>query len=164
MRCDEARQRMMTAAPEELEPEGSGALSAHLRRCSRCERRAAVLRSAQQELAGALDRMAHRSGPTTEVEPAGSPARPAGGGTGSTVRRWTGAGLGAALAAAAALVLWIAGGDLAPWDGSRSPLVEIGGGPPGARFELEVPRDGRTAVFRTEDPDLIVVWKYPDGR
>lgn len=159
MKCAEARERMLVADPSVLRVEGVGSddrkigerrLADHLESCAVCRRRARVLVEEQERLARALD--------TAAVEMGGN-----GVGT-SSRRRWRTAAAGAALAAAAALGLWLAPGGVDLPNRSSSPVVEIQREPGAAGFELDAPSDGDVAVFRTGDPDVIVVWRLgPDG-
>lgn len=191
MNCAEARERMLVADPSFLQGQevGSGDLEAadrrlveHLEGCASCRRRARVLAEGQRKLARALDAAAAGLGdapePVPESLPAqggegsattGRPQRPADvgteGGIGTSFGpRWRTAAVGAALAAAAALALWLVPGGPDLTNGPSSPVVEIRAEPGGGGFQLEAPSTGEVAVFRTTDPDVIVVWRLgPDG-
>lgn len=169
MTCAEARERMLVADPSVLAGErvgggegdvGDRRLAEHLEACARCRRVARVLVEEQESLARALDAAAAGWGDAQEPVRESLPAQ---GGKASVEvsfrPRWWTAAAGAALAAAAALALWLVPGGLDLTRGPPSPVVEIGGetGPGG--FELVAPAAEDVAVFRTGDPDVIVVWR-----
>lgn len=190
MNCAEARGRMLVADPSFLQGQevGSGDLEAadrrlveHLEGCASCRGRARVVAEGQRKLARALDAAATEmdgapvpllespmaEGGETSVG-AGRPERPGdvgregGAGTSSGPRWWT-AAAGAALATAAALALWLVPGDPDLTNGASSPVVEIQGASGAGGFELEAPSAGDVAVFRTTEPDVIVVWRLAEG-
>jgi hypothetical protein len=60
MKCDEAREAMLIAEPEDLLGRGSGALAEHLVSCVGCAERARMLASAIPPLANKLNARRHR--------------------------------------------------------------------------------------------------------
>lgn len=167
MNCAEARERMLVADPSFLQGQevGGGDLEAadrrlvdHLEGCASCRRRARVLAAGQRRLARALAAAAAEIGAAREPAAVGIED-----GTGASSRPgWRTAAAGAAVAAAAALALWLVPGGLDRGGGRSSPVVEIQGASGAGGFELEAPSGGDVAVFRTADPDVIVVWRLGD--
>ena len=149
MRCDEAREEILTAGVSELTGEATATpLSTHLSSCSACRRRADAVLGGQEDLARALDRMSSTAGAR------GDEAR-----SGRAPRLLSG-GIGAVLAAAAVLLVWIRPGFLSLGGEGGDAVVVVGERGAPASLEVDVPPDGRMAVIETGDPRFVVVWQY----
>jgi hypothetical protein len=149
--CKAAFERLMEADPAELAGSGDTELAVHVRECARCTAVAARLIEGQQDLAGALDELAPRTG----VEEALSIARARRRRAARRRAAWRWAAPLAAAAAVTAVVL------------ARGP----GGGPmmpgeiaalPAARIEplVEVSEGQNVMVFETRDKSAKVIWFY----
>ena len=163
VRCEEAREAMLTAAPPELAGDGTSALSNHLAGCPACRRRAAVLLDGQSELARALDAMSSRDADGRDADrEAADGARGGEQSSDAPERRLrVAAGVtGAVLAAAAVLLVWTTPELLPPGGGTGDAVVVVGDRDGPSTFGVDVPPDGGTAVIQTGDPRFVVVWQY----
>lgn len=160
MRCEEARVQMLSADPSELAGEETTSLASHLAACPACRQRAAVLLDGQSELARALERMSRRDVEWRKAERAGGADR-----TGEPpfhrLPRFVAGATGAALVAAAALLVWWKPpGFLSPTGEGGEAVVSVGDWNESLSFGVDVSPDGRMAVLQTGDPRFVVVWQY----
>ncbi len=171
MSCTEIRERLLEAELDELAGESDTPVGRHVRSCPACGAVARTLLAETRALGAALDALAPSrdgvapaghvvgsrsslaAGPVPSVvrERGGSPVPRSRG----RVRRW------APLAAAAGLagLIAIGWGEDRPLGDPSTPLDRLEA-PVGERFAIEVPDDGRLAVFDTADPSIKVVWFY----
>lgn len=150
--CADARALLLTAEPEELAGEGQGPLAEHLRQCADCRRTADRLLGAQRGLAAVLERRETRLDPDQTARR----ALIAGRGTGRALS-WRRAVRWVPLAAAAVVALVLLTRE-APFpaeppaeEASAAPSLEVDVRPVGTRT---------AAVFRTDDPNILVVWFF----
>lgn len=171
MSCTEIRERLLEAELDELAGESDTAVGRHVRSCPACGAVARTLLAETRALGAALDSLAPSrdavapaarvagSRPSIAADPVPSVARERGGSPVSRsrgrVRRW------APLAAAAGLagLIAIGRGENRPLGDPSTPLDRPEAAA-GERFAIEVPDDGRLAVFDTADPSIKVVWFY----
>lgn len=163
MSCENARDLLMEASPNELRGEENGELARHVRQCSTCAALARAFLAAGEELDREIGR---RSRIRSDEEILRTVRRElAGGAVGEdgtdgrlrSRRLWW---IGAPLAAAAALatVLLVIKDGSGPTDGSVSPDVvppELTEAP-----AVDVAADRRFAVMQTDDSKIHVVWFY----
>lgn len=135
MECTTARERLLTAEPDELMLDRDHLLSAHLRTCADCRARAERIMSSTRALARALE-------PGATMRPVAIPAAR------QRHRR-------PALAAAAALALLATGHGVL-----LDSVVTTEPSPSGATVDVTVPVGQNAMVFRTSDPTITVVWFY----
>ena len=145
MTCAEAREWMLEAERTDLNGATESELSLHLRTCGRCRRAAHRILEAERELWGALA--------------AATPGRGADEAVGLVRRRaWRRRWMWRAAPLAAAAVLTIV------WLGrpARVEQSALSPTPPaaGSGIAVEAPPGRSVAVFRTDNPDIVVIWFF----
>lgn len=171
MSCTEIRERLLEAELDELAGESDTPVGRHVRSCPACGAVARTLLAETRALGAALDSLApSRDGVAPAGHVAGSRSSLAAGPVPSVVRERGGSPVPrsrgrvrrwAPLAAAAGLagLIAIGWGEDRPLGDPSTPLDRVEA-PVGERFAIEVPDDGRLAVFDTADPSIKVVWFY----
>jgi len=148
MTCEEARERLLEADLAELDANGTGPLSAHLRTCAACrtaaERIVDVHRGLREARAVARPAAAQAAVQQALVE----------GRRGRRPRHRTRLVAAPLLAAAAIGAVLLVRGDRLP-----SPTVPIVAPPP-VPPPLVESASGRVAVITTRRPDITVVWQF----
>jgi anti-sigma factor RsiW len=143
MNCAAARDLMLEADRAELEGRSQSELAAHLRDCAACRAATARILDAEQALRHALAGATARRSVDEVVRAAGR-----------TRRRWV--WRVAPLAAAAAVVAVLVG--------RREQFEQVL--PPPTRLAaytdiaVEAPPGRSVAVFKTENPDIVVIWFF----
>lgn len=150
MTCEQARQAMLDADPAELAGQGSSALVGHLVSCARCAGRAHAILEGQQALAAALS--AHR--PRVAAEEAVQAAHVAAAQPEPRRRGWRVAVSGALAAGIALLLFWTR------WNPPAERMVAPESAPALPPFAVQGPPGRTVAVFRTANPDIVVVWYF----
>jgi hypothetical protein len=145
MNCVAAREMMLVADLAELEGTTESDLGRHVRGCADCAAAAQRILAAEQELGRAMRNVAPRRAADEAI-------RRARDGAPRTRWVWRAAPLAAA-AALAAVLLW------------HRPLVDHvlpSTMPPAldARLAVEAPPGRSVAVFRTDNPDIVVIWFF----
>ncbi len=143
--CAAARALLLEAEPAELESASDSELATHLAGCARCRAVARVIVAAERELGRALASATPRE---STQEAARTAARRA------SRRRW--AWRAAPLAAAAVL----AGVLLGRREDIRQAAPPPGLSPAGSTIAVEAPAGRNVAVFRTANPDIVVIWFF----
>lgn len=138
MDCRTARDRLLTADLDALDPRRRDPLADHLRACAACAAAAQRIVDASAALAAGL---VPGEAPAPEIAGRRKP-----------VRRLRAATI-AALAAAALLLFILRGSDLA---GPAAPPAAASAPVP----VISVPEGRNAVVFRTADPTITVVWYY----
>lgn len=151
MSCERMRDRLLEAELPELRGEGDTHLARHVRTCARCRAAARQLLDEEGRLAALLDRLE----PLTAL-PDATRAPPPEPRPGRRRRLWV--GLVPALAAAGIAALLVL-------TNLRPPVEETLHDTDAGMAALPVPAaegpPGRTvAVFRTANPDIVVIWFY----
>ena len=145
MRCAEARERMLEAERTDLSGATESELNLHLRECARCRRAANRILEAERELWGALAAATPGHGADEAVGLVRRRARR---------RRWM--WRAAPLAAAAVLAI--------VWLGRPARLEQpaLSPTPPavGSGIAVEAPPGKSVAVFRTDNPEIVVIWFF----
>lgn len=135
MTCDEAREAMMTAEPQELigrgDGAGAGALAAHLAGCPACAEKAMKLGAALAPLSREMNRRARRRAAMVVGIPA----------------------------AAAAVVL----GVFIARPANDAERVALHAPIPANVVSVDVKAGQRATVLKTSDPKVTVVWISPGG-
>lgn len=151
MTCEQARQAMLDADPAELTGQGSSALVGHLASCTRCAGRAHAILEGQQALAAALRAQRPRVAAVEALRAAQVAAA-------MPERRWRGWRIalpGALAAGIALLLLWTRWNP--PAERTVAPESAAPALPP---FAVQGPPGRTVAVFRTANPDIVVVWYF----
>ncbi|HEY6158403.1 MAG TPA: hypothetical protein VIV88_13170 [Gemmatimonadales bacterium] len=145
MRCADARERMLEADRNDLAGATDSDLSRHLRGCAGCRAAADRILEVERELGRALAAAAPRRAANDAVLTA----------TRRGVRRrwiWRSAPLAAAALLAAVLL-----GRHRPversWPSTQRPFAP-------ADIAVEAPLGGSAAVFRTDNPDVVIIWFF----
>jgi hypothetical protein len=143
MTCSEARERLLEVDPIELAGKGNSELAAHVRGCSRCAAVAQVILNDERDLGRALA----DASPQRAAEDAMRTAPR------QTRRVWRAATTLAAAALLAALLL-------RPRDEGRHALLSPSGAAVRSDIDVEAPPGKSVAVFRTDNPDIVVIWFF----
>lgn len=151
MNCEQARDAMLEAEPTALAATDDSALAAHLRACATCGRRARAILDRERALAAALD----ARGPRRPADDVLRAARAAESRRAAPRRR------GWRVAAPLALAAGI-GGLLLLTDQEQpvSPASALGPASPLPPFAVQGPPDRTVTVFRTNDPNIVVIWYF----
>ena len=145
MTCLEAQGRMLEADRHDLAGATDSELSLHLRGCAGCRPAADRILEAERELGRALAGAAPRRAADEAVLTA----------TRRDVRRrwvWRAAPLAAAALFAAVLLGRRRAVEQA-WPSARRPLAP-------ADIAVEAPLGGSVGVFRTDNPDVVIIWFF----
>jgi hypothetical protein len=145
MTCAEARDQMLEADRPDLTAATTSGLSLHLRGCAGCRAAAERILDAERELGRAL--AAATPGRTPHAA-AWAAARRA------SRRRWV--SRAAPLAAAAVLAMVLLGRRA---DVRRAPPAPTRFAS-GSDIAVEAPPGRSVAVFRTDNPDIVVIWFF----
>ena len=147
MSCEQARDAMLDAEPDELRGVGASALAAHVRECARCRAAAATLLGGTAALARALDDGVAARARDVLPMPVGARSRRARPALAAAIP----------LAAAAALALLFVGRGVLVRDriGPYTPPVSVPSAP-----VVNAHGDGGVAVMNTADPRITVVWNF----
>ena len=173
MTCEGVREQLLEASTTALAGRGESAVARHVRSCAACQAVAQRILDDTAQLQAGLDRLQPRMSKEEAVRLAlegrrasvGGPTAARGAGSRRVPRRWRqwAAIPVAAAAAITALVLTVGPRDQRLEDaGPRAPAV------PGAttaavsldELSVDIPEDGRVAVFETTNPTITVVWFY----
>ena len=145
MTCVEARGQILEADRNDLAGATDSELSLHLRGCAGCRTAADRILEAERELGRALAGAAPRRAADEAVLTA----------TRRGVRRrwvWRAAPLAAAALFAAVLLGRRRAMEQA-WPSARRPLAP-------ADIAVEAPLGGSVGVFRTDNPDVVIIWFF----
>jgi len=145
MTCAEARDQMLEADRPDLGAATASELSLHLRDCARCRAAAERILDAERELERAL---AAATPGRTPREATRAAAR------GASRRRWTSRAASLAAAAILAIVLLGRRADV------RRPPPAPTRFASGSDIAVEAPPGRSVAVFRTDNPDIVVIWFF----
>jgi hypothetical protein len=143
MTCSEARERMLDIDPIELEGKGNSELAAHVRGCSRCAAAAQVILDAERVLGRALADATPQRAADDAMRTAARPTR----------RVWQAATILAAAALLAALLL-------RRRDEERHAVLSPRWAAVRSDIDVEAPPGKSVAVFRTGNPDIVVIWFF----
>ncbi|MDH3290130.1 MAG: hypothetical protein OEO20_11845 [Gemmatimonadota bacterium] len=146
MKCTDAYQQLLTAAPAELTGRGSTELSQHIRSCSRCGAAAVAILTHTDALRQAMNASVPSHPPARAPERAPKLQR--------RRRRWL---VAAPALAAAGLATLLLTSDTANVGPEIDPPVRA------ARVAsplVEQPAGVDVAVFNTNNPDIVVVWFF----
>lgn len=143
MNCDTALDLMLEADLTELRGEGESELAQHIHTCADCRAKAGVILAGQNALAEVLDRISPRTAAPQAIRVAKERAR----------RRPWRVTVPLALAAGVGALLLV-----------RQP-VPLPSNPPSAvareiPFDVRVPAGRSVAVFRTDNPNIVVIWSF----
>jgi hypothetical protein len=149
MNCAAAREMMLDADPSELDGTIESELIQHVRTCALCSAAAQRIITAERELRHALRNAAPRLAADEAIRRATrrrlAPYR----------RAWPAIALAAAATLAALLV-----GRPETTGPSLPPTPPPPPPPAGSGLAVEAPPGRSVAVFRTDNPDIVVIWFY----
>lgn len=154
MNCEMARELMLEADLADLSPAGTSDLARHLRDCAACGARAERIVANTRSLAVSVRAMR----PSVDLGEAQERAAAAAGAIRARQRMWRRARLVTPLALAAGI------GALLLLDGRHSG-PETPAVPPApfaalSAFDVETPAGANVAVFRTDNPQIVVIWYF----
>lgn len=167
MTCGEIRERILEASAAALAGHGESAVARHVRGCAACRAIASSVLGETERLASDLEHVRPRMGEGDAVRLArqgrAAVEDPA---VRDRGRRWLRWGPVPVAAAAAITALLLTEGprrpgmeETGPAAATRGSEVAVVGEPP-AQLSVDVPEQGRIAVFETSDPSVTVVWFY----
>lgn len=186
MNCEDVRARFLEASGAALAGRGESAVARHLRSCAACGALAARILEETDRLASELEQLEPRmsEGDAVRIARAGraaadgravvdrGPSVRRGAGTGALGpdlrRRWARWAPVPVAAAAAIAALVLTAGPHGPRREGAGPLTpSADGGPEVAvavethpELSVDIPEQGRVAVFQTSNPSITVVWFY----
>ncbi len=148
MNCATAHELLLEAEPAELKGHADTELAHHLRTCARCRQRAQVILEQYSALRAALDRQEPRLDPADERwrRPIAAPAHH---------RRWPVIVPVALAASVAVLLLGRHRGLPAP---AATSLPQIASSD--EALDVQGPPGRTVAVFRTDNPNIVVIWSF----
>ncbi len=148
MNCAAAHALLLQAEPAELAGQADTELGHHLRACARCRRRAQLILDQYAALRESLDRQQPRLDPADERwrRPVAAPAHR---------RRW-GAIVPLALAASLAVLLFGRRRELSTPPATGVPQIASAN----EALDVQGPPGRTIAVFRTDNPNIVVIWSF----
>lgn len=173
MKCETIRERLLEASPAALSGRGESAVARHVRSCEGCHDAASRILAGTERLEAELGRFQPRMGEEEAVRlafegraaQAGEPieARRTGSlAVGRRWRRWAPIPLAAAAAITALVLTSEPPGqrlEEADLPARAAPPAAVATASPGG-LRVDIPEEGRVAVFETSDPSITVVWFY----
>lgn len=154
MNCEIARELMLEADLSDLSGTGQPELARHLRDCPACRARAERIVTDSRALAAAVEAMR----PAVEVAEAGKRAVAMAGAIQARRRVWRRASLVTPLALAAGIgaLLFLGDGNGRPVQPSTEPVAGVAA----PALDIEAPAGASVAVFRTDNPNIVVIWYF----
>lgn len=154
MNCEIARELMLEADLSDLSGSGQTELAGHLRDCPACRARAERIFADSRTLAATVEAM----GPAVEMAEARKRAAAAGGAIRFRQRVWRRASLvtSFALAAGIGALLFLGDGNGRSVQPSTEPVASVAA----PALDVEAPAGASVAVFRTDNPNIVVIWYF----